>query len=59
VLILLRKIECGKLISLNLKPKWEEETRRNITASGRQDYVEVLDAPLGKQMIDGKEFIWY
>ena len=28
-------------------------------ASGLQDYVEVLDAPLVKQQIDGKEHIWY
>jgi len=56
---LLRQIGDGKLISLDHDPKWAEETRRNILASGLQDYVEVLDAPLVKQQIDGKEFIWY
>jgi len=56
---LLRQIGAGKLISLDHDPSWAEETRRNIIASGLQDYVEVLDAPLAKQRFDDKEFFWY
>lgn len=56
---LLMQIGHGKLISLDHDPEWAAETRRNITASGLQDYVEVMDAPLVRQQIDGKEYIWY
>jgi predicted O-methyltransferase YrrM len=56
---LLQQIGSGRLISLDHDPEWAEKTRRHVLASGLQDYVEVIDAPLEKQTIDGQEYDWY
>lgn len=56
---LLQKMGCGHLISLDHDLSWAEDTRRHIAASGLQDYVEVLDAPLARQQFDARDFDWY
>jgi hypothetical protein len=56
---LLQQMGSGRLISLDHDPDWAAETRRHISASGLQDYVEVIDAPLNKQHFDGKDYDWY
>lgn len=56
---ILQQMGTGHLISLDHDPDWAAETRRHIVASGLQDYVEVIDAPLTRQHFDGKDFDWY
>lgn len=56
---LLKQTGAGHLIALDHDPDWAAETRRHIVASGLQDYVEVIDAPLTRQQFDGKDFDWY
>ncbi|MDB4409749.1 class I SAM-dependent methyltransferase [Gammaproteobacteria bacterium] len=56
---ILQQMGSGHLISLDHDPDWAAETRRHIIASGLQDYVEVIDAPLSRQHFDGKDFDWY
>lgn len=56
---ILQQMGSGHLISLDHDPAWAAETRRHIIASGLQDYVEVIDAPLTRQQFDGKDFDWY
>ena len=56
---ILQQIGSGHLISLDHDPDWAAQTRRHIIASGLQDYVEVIDAPLTRQHFDGKDFDWY
>jgi len=56
---LLKQLGHGRLISLDHDPEWASQTRRYIIASGLQDIVEVIDAPLTRQQFDGKDFDWY
>lgn len=56
---MLKQAGTGKLISLDHDPSWAEQTRRHIEASGLQDHVVVLDAPLARQQFGGKDFNWY
>lgn len=56
---LLKQLGQGRLISLDHDPEWASQTRRYIIASGLQDIVEVIDAPLTRQQFDGKDFDWY
>lgn len=56
---ILQQRGSGRLVSLDHDPDWAAETRRNIIASGLQDYVEVIDAPLTRQQFGGKDFEWY
>ena len=56
---LLQQIGSGHLISLDHDASWANETRRHISASGVQDYVTVLDAPLVRQQFHGGDFDWY
>ena len=56
---MLKQAGSGKLFSLDHDPSWAAETRRHIEASGLQDHVVVLDAPLAKQPFGGQEFNWY
>jgi len=56
---ILQQIGSGHLISLDHDPDWAMETRRHIVASGLEDYVEVIDAPLTRQHFNGKDFDWY
>lgn len=56
---LLKQLGHGRLISLDHDPEWASQTRRYIVASGLQDIVEVIDAPLTRQQFDGKDYDWY
>ncbi len=56
---MLKEAGEGKLYSLDHDAGWAEQTRRHIHASGLQDHVVVLDAPLAKQRFNGQEFNWY
>lgn len=56
---MLKEAGEGKLYSLDHDTGWAEQTRRHIHASGLQDHVVVLDAPLAKQRFNGREFNWY
>jgi predicted O-methyltransferase YrrM len=56
---MLKQAGVGQLFSLDHDPSWAEETRRHIQASGLQDHVVVLDAPLARQQFGGKDFNWY
>lgn len=56
---MLKQAGRGRLISLDHDPHWAEQTRRHIRASGLEDYVEVLDAPLARQRFGQEEYQWY
>lgn len=56
---LLKQAGRGRLISLDHDPHWAEQTRRHILASGLEDYVQVLDAPLARQRFGQEEYLWY
>jgi len=56
---MLRAQGFGRLVSLDHDPSWAEETRRQIRAGGLEQQVEVLDAPLTRQDVDGESFAWY
>jgi predicted O-methyltransferase YrrM len=56
---MLKEAGEGTLYSLDHDTGWAEQTRRHIQASGLQDHVVVLDAPLAKQSFNGREFNWY
>lgn len=56
---MLKQAGEGQLYSLDHDASWAEETRRHVQASGLQDHVVVLDAPLARQQFGGKEFNWY
>ena len=56
---ILKRAGRGRLFSLDHDAHWAEQTRRHIRASGLEDYVEVLDAPLAKQQFADKDFNWY
>lgn len=56
---LLKEAGEGKLYSLDHDATWAERTRRHIRASGLEDHVVVLDAPLAKQRFNDREFNWY
>lgn len=56
---MLKEAGEGKLYSLDHEAGWADQTRRHIQASGLEDHVVVLDAPLSRQRFNGKEFNWY
>lgn len=56
---MLKEAGEGKLYSLDHDANWAQETRRHVEASGLQDHVVVLDAPLAHQDFGGAEFNWY
>lgn len=56
---MLKQAGRGRLISLDHDPHWAEQTRRHVRASGVEDYVQVLDAPLARQRFGDQEFQWY
>jgi len=56
---MLRAQGFGRLISLDHDSSWAEETRRHVRAAGLENHVEVLDAPLVRQEVDGETFAWY
>lgn len=56
---MLKQASRGRLISLDHDPHWAEQTRRHIRASGLEDYVQVLDAPLARQRFGEQDYQWY
>jgi predicted O-methyltransferase YrrM len=56
---MLKEAGEGKLYSLDHDINWAERTRSNIQASGLENFVEVLDAPLARQRFNNREFNWY
>jgi predicted O-methyltransferase YrrM len=56
---MLKQAGRGRLISLDHDPHWAEQTRKHVRASGLEDFVQVLDAPLGKQRFGDREYDWY
>ena len=56
---ILKEAGHGRLYSLDHDAHWAEQTRRHVRASGLEDYVRVLDAPLTKQRVGDGEYSWY
>jgi hypothetical protein len=56
---MLKEAGAGKLYSLDHDAAWAERTRAHVRASGLEDFVVVLDAPLTSQRHDGDEYEWY
>ena len=56
---MLKEAGEGKLYSMDHDINWAEQTRRHIYASGLENHVVVLDAPLRKQRFNGQDFNWY
>jgi predicted O-methyltransferase YrrM len=56
---MLKEAGEGMLYSMDHDVKWASQTRRHIRASGLENHVVVLDAPLEKQRFNDQEFNWY
>lgn len=56
---MLKEAGQGRLYSLDHDAHWADQTRCHVRASGLEDYVQVLDAPLTKQRFGGEEYLWY
>jgi hypothetical protein len=56
---MLKEFGEGKLYSLDHDAEWAARTRAHVRASGLEDHVVVLDAPLSRQRFDDDEYDWY
>lgn len=56
---MLKESGDGKLYSLDHDAEWAERTRAYVRASGLEDHVVVMDAPLSRQRFDEDEYDWY
>ena len=56
---LLQSIGGGRVVSLEHDAAWAAETRNHIRAAGLEDFASVIEAPLSRQMLDGKAYQWY
>ncbi len=49
----------GELISLEDQPHFANKTRRELAGHGLESHARVLDAPLQKQHVAGRQGLWY
>ncbi len=56
----LRTLGTGRLVTLEHDPHWAAEIRRILHAEGLSGFVEVVEAPLVPQPVQGgRELMWY
>jgi len=55
----LRDLGCGRLISLEHDPRYSESTRDQLRLHGLEAFVDVVDAPLVPQTVNGRSHSWY
>jgi predicted O-methyltransferase YrrM len=55
----LRDLGCGRLISLKHDPRYSESTRDQLRLHGLEAFVDVVDAPLVPQTVNGRSHSWY
>ncbi len=55
----LKKLGCGKIVSLDHIEKYAAISRQTIKSHGLDNFAEVLHAPIRDHEIDGKKCLWY
>lgn len=56
---ILQKLGTGKIVSFDHDVQWAERTRRQVSFLGLDEFVTVIDAPLGQCSLEGQMFEWY